>query len=451
MNAKMGDRTGLPQLDRTNGYEDGRGYMKVKKSKLAQQNDEIREALRHRNSTMRTDLFKGISINVNGRTQPTADELKRLILLNGGDYHPYYRYQTTKFMIATNLSMARMKTLRPDDRIVKPEWITDSIQAKCVLPYQDYQLFAEEARGKNGSVLAIESDSSSNHGPSTSAVDQQLLPISETYNKSYRNTKTRSSRQNNGSQEEGKNRDIREMFSKSIKSLDKNNVNKKDCLSGSQFSTDNSSSCDDMSNRINNQQLNAKEMPRLALDESSNSRLSDVQSTDKPTTSKRKATTMNDFVIRGGPKNSTFIAPKVREIKNSPNICGLTGLDEIIGLLNEWVGCSEGITDEDTACVTKYFYDLMGEKDYHNKFYEIIYAFQQRVVQHDERSWIDLYNSLVTTLKGELQQSAEASQSLGELITLIDVPTESETDLPETTTTSQAPSGPESDPQQSHD
>lgn len=144
----MGDRTGLPRLDRTNGYEDGRNYMIVKKAKLAEQNDEMREALRHRNRVLRTEIFKGISVNVNGRTQPTADELKRLLLLNGGEYHPYYKYKTTKFMIATNLSMARAKQLRPDDRIVRPEWITDSIQAKCLLPYQDYELFTENPRGK---------------------------------------------------------------------------------------------------------------------------------------------------------------------------------------------------------------------------------------------------------------------------------------------------------------
>lgn len=136
----MGDRNGLPKLDRTNGYEDGSNYMSVKKSKLAEQNEEIRDALRRRNQTIRTDIFKGISIYVNGRTQPTADELKRLILLNGGEYHPYYRYQTTKFMIATNLSMARTKQLRPGDRVVRPDWITESVAVKCLLPYEDYLL-----------------------------------------------------------------------------------------------------------------------------------------------------------------------------------------------------------------------------------------------------------------------------------------------------------------------
>lgn len=218
----MGERAGLTKLDRTNGFEDGRDYMHVKKSKLAAQNDQIRAAIRSRNSTLKSDIFKNVSIYVNGRTQPTADELKRLILLNGGDYHPYYRYQTTKFMIATNLSMARIKQLRPDDRVVRPEWITDSVQVKCLLPYEDYQLFEDAPRGKTKSVAGIE-------GPSTSN-DGFLVPISETYNKSYRSSggfnpksskpsASRSLSSNKTATKEENNRDIREFFCTSVKRL----------------------------------------------------------------------------------------------------------------------------------------------------------------------------------------------------------------------------------------
>lgn len=333
----MGDRSGLTRLDRTNGYDDGRAYMKVKKSKLAQQNDQIREALRNRNSSMRTELFKGISINVNGRTQPTADELKRLILLNGGDYHPYYRYQTTKFMIATNLSMARVKQLRPDDRVIRPEWITDSIKAKCLLPYEDYQLFADEAKDegtKNNTIqLAI------CNKPTTSK----------------------------------------------------------------QVTTNNNNNNNTSSDNKNNKHTTRTVIP----------------------TDKKKPLTMADFVIRGVKKPTRFSTPNVRDQKTCvANICGLTDINGIIRLLNEWVGCPEGITDEDTACVTKYFYDLMSEKDYHNKFYEVIDALQQRISQHGERSWVNLYNDLVRTLKKELTQNTEASQNLSQLITSIDESTD---------------------------
>lgn len=392
----MGDRTGLTKLDRTNGYDDSRDYMRVKKSKLAYQNDQIREALRTRNSSSKTDLFKGISINVNGRTQPTADELKRLILLNGGDYHPYYRYQTTKFMIATNLSTARMKQLRPDDRVVKPEWITESIQAKCVLPYQDYQLFVEEPRGKNGTVLDIGSC-----GPTTS---NQPETVVDSYRRSYR--------KNKGKQEHPitKSKDIREMFSRATRGPSSTIFKKLDKSDFSQASDNTESS--NSSEAFSRQQ----ELGRDAVDVADSSDCKPLKKPNRPKT-------MSDFVVRGA-KNNCF--PKLKALEESTsftaNICGLTNLDDIIGLLNEWVGCPEGIKDEDTACVTKFFYDLMTEKGFHNKFYEVVDAFQQRISQHNDKDWIVLYNDLVSTLKEELNQNIEASKNLYQLITLIDVP-----------------------------
>lgn len=232
----MGDRNGLPKLDRTNGYEDGRNYMNVKKTKLADQNDQIRDALRRRNQTLRTDIFKGVSIHVNGRTKPTADELKRLILLNGGEYHPYYRYKTTKFMIATNLSIARTKHLRPDDRIVRPEWITESIEAKCLLPYQDYQLFVESPRGKTSSVLPITIDETSNssHVKNSSNLDvsdvDAIIPIAQSYNQSYRSSSSKQIKDRKGEKKESNSRDIREMFSKISRDLDNKKQQKHDSL-----------------------------------------------------------------------------------------------------------------------------------------------------------------------------------------------------------------------------
>lgn len=365
----MGDRTGLTRLDRTNGYDDGSDYMRVKKSKLAQQNEEIREALRKRNSSMRTDIFKGISINVNGRTQPTADELKRLILSNGGEYHPYYKYQSTKFMIATNLSVARMKQLRPDDRIVKPEWITESIQAKCLLPYEDYQLFVEEPRGKTGSVLAIDQSSSS----STSFQDHKQAQVESgvsSYNRNYRKSRGKTDPSN-----ETKSRDIREMFTKSVRSISQNSQGKP------------------------------------------------LQSTSNGTTMSKtettKRNTIADMMAIKGSKLSKFSMPKIPEKKYQASLNGSVNLDEVVRVLNEWIGCSEGITEDDIACVTKYFFDLMSEKDYHNKFYEIVFALQQRVIQNQEACWISVYNNLVKALKDELNKTIEASQNLLQLITVI--------------------------------
>lgn len=128
---------------------------------------------------------------------------------------------------------------------------------------------------------------------------------------------------------------------------------------------------------------------------------------------------MNDFVVRGVSRPSQqFPTPKVRQ-REVANIIGQTNIDDIIRLITEWVGCPEGIVDEDVACVTKYFYDLMSEKNYHNKFCEVFDAFRQRITDLNEKCWIDLYNDLAKTFKNELSLNAEASHNLCQLITYI--------------------------------
>lgn len=412
----MGDRSGLTRLDRTNGFDDGRDYMRVKKSKLAQQNDQIRDALRNRNNSSKTDIFKGISINVNGRTQPTADELKRLILLNGGEYHPYYRYQTTKFMIATNLSIARMKQLRPDDRVVRPEWITESIEAKCLLPYEDYQLFVEEPRGKTGSVLGVEQNHMLTAGSSS-----DLITVSESYSRSYRNKKQKQN------QPETKSKDIREMFKKAVRSIDNGDIGgkKRGALSQNSSTASDTDHSRDGISQPRKQNSNSTFFNGAQYHQQQIQHQQQQHQQKKQQSINKEKNIILDYLSKS--KNSNcFPVSTVPEEKYTAKICGLTNLDDVIRLLNEWVGCSEGITDEQTACVTKYFFDLMSERNYHNKFYEIILALQQKVVEEDDSIWICLYNNLISTLKDELNRQSEASQNLNQLITLIDTPGEEE-------------------------
>lgn len=56
--------------------------------------------------------------------EPTADELRRLMMLHGGQYHVYYSRSKTTHIIATNLPNAKIKELK-DEKVVRPNWITD--------------------------------------------------------------------------------------------------------------------------------------------------------------------------------------------------------------------------------------------------------------------------------------------------------------------------------------
>ncbi|KAG2198709.1 hypothetical protein INT47_005394 [Mucor saturninus] len=113
-----------------------RKYMNNKQAKLKNQQQELKNLA----SQERAPLFKGLSIHINGYTNPPNSELRRLILEYGGDYQHY----------------------------LKPEWITESIEAERLLPWQPYRLVI--------SGQALNQDILSNQwARSTSTVNPQFI------------------------------------------------------------------------------------------------------------------------------------------------------------------------------------------------------------------------------------------------------------------------------------
>ncbi|XP_076180996.1 rev1 DNA directed polymerase isoform X2 [Ptiloglossa arizonensis] len=111
-----------------NGFEDWGGYMAAKQAKLEEQ-FQI-EANKEFQGT--SNIFQGIAIFVNGYTDPTADELRRLMMAHGGIYHHYMRPSATTHVIASNLPYSKITLYRKSKNpvpICKPEWIMDSIKA----------------------------------------------------------------------------------------------------------------------------------------------------------------------------------------------------------------------------------------------------------------------------------------------------------------------------------
>lgn len=74
---------------------------------------------------------------------PSSDELKRIMMENGGVYHHYHRPNLTTHVIASNLPTAKLKLLK-QYKIVRPEWISDSLKEGKLLNYQDYLLFIDQ-------------------------------------------------------------------------------------------------------------------------------------------------------------------------------------------------------------------------------------------------------------------------------------------------------------------
>uniref|UniRef100_A0A673KTW5 DNA repair protein REV1 n=1 Tax=Sinocyclocheilus rhinocerous TaxID=307959 RepID=A0A673KTW5_9TELE len=141
------------------------GYMAAKISKLEEQfqKDAPREKQKDGTSTC---IFSGVAIYVNGYTDPSADELRRLMMLHGGQFHLYYTRSKTTHIIATNLPNRKIQELK-GEKVVRPEWITDSIKAGRQLSYVQYQLYTKQKGLNFTSVCARgKQDPSFSHEPS---------------------------------------------------------------------------------------------------------------------------------------------------------------------------------------------------------------------------------------------------------------------------------------------
>ena len=108
----------------------------------------------------------GVAIHVNGYTQPSSDELRRLIGIHGGHYLNYFQRGTNHYVICCNLSKAKKADwLR---YAVRPAWIVDSINIGHRLPVADYYL------EKKRTVFDIQTEV-----PSTSTESAKCPTISE--------------------------------------------------------------------------------------------------------------------------------------------------------------------------------------------------------------------------------------------------------------------------------
>ncbi|XP_062457580.1 DNA repair protein REV1 isoform X2 [Rhea pennata] len=124
------------------------GYMSAKVKKLE---DQFRSdsAVQHQRDGNSSSIFSGVAIYVNGFTDPSADELRRLMMLHGGQYHMYYSRSKTTHIIATNLPNAKIKELK-GEKVVRPEWIMESIKAGRLLSHIPYQLYTKQSSVQKG-------------------------------------------------------------------------------------------------------------------------------------------------------------------------------------------------------------------------------------------------------------------------------------------------------------
>lgn len=124
--------------DDDNGFGEFGGYMAAKIAKLE---DQFKKGASR--NTLKSNLFEGISIFVNGYTRPSPEELKLIMAEHGGTYHTYQRSSTT-FVVANNLPDVKIRALGKD-KVIKADWIVDSLEAGRILDYSRYLLYNEKS------------------------------------------------------------------------------------------------------------------------------------------------------------------------------------------------------------------------------------------------------------------------------------------------------------------
>ncbi|KAJ2156286.1 deoxycytidyl transferase [Coemansia sp. RSA 552] len=87
----------------------------------------------------RKQIFTGVVFHINGYTQPSHYELKKLLVERGGRFLHYLSKTQVSHIIASSLSRSKQKELR-NYRVVRPEWIVDSVKIDRLLPWASYRL-----------------------------------------------------------------------------------------------------------------------------------------------------------------------------------------------------------------------------------------------------------------------------------------------------------------------
>ncbi|KAI0696583.1 DNA repair protein [Cerioporus squamosus] len=113
-------------------------YMARKRAKLQIQNAEIEEDEDEDGEAPRSRIFQGLQIYINGWTEPSVQDLRKMIVQHGGIFHPYVdKKSLVTHIITCSLTPAKIREFK-HMKVVRPEWLVESIKAGALLPWQDY-------------------------------------------------------------------------------------------------------------------------------------------------------------------------------------------------------------------------------------------------------------------------------------------------------------------------
>lgn len=90
-------------------------------------------------------IFRGCSIFVNGHTNPSITEIHRLVILHGGQFVSYMVNKSSVTHIVCDRLTPRKSIQFKNCRVVKAQWIVDSVAQQTLLDWTLYRLILEVA------------------------------------------------------------------------------------------------------------------------------------------------------------------------------------------------------------------------------------------------------------------------------------------------------------------
>ncbi|ORX73924.1 DNA/RNA polymerase [Linderina pennispora] len=91
-------------------------------------------------------IFSGVVFHINGYTQPSHYELKRLLIERGGQFLHYLSKTKVTHIIASSLTLTKEKEFR-HYKVVRPEWVVDSVRVGKQLSWHKYKLIGQGNTG----------------------------------------------------------------------------------------------------------------------------------------------------------------------------------------------------------------------------------------------------------------------------------------------------------------
>ncbi|GLB35539.1 putative impB/mucB/samB family protein [Lyophyllum shimeji] len=124
-------------------------YMRRKRAKLQVQNADLEGG-----AGDGSKLFDGLAIYINGYTQPSVQDLRKLIVKHGGTFQPYLdRKSLATHIITCSLTATKMREFK-NMKVVRPEWLVESAAQGVLLPWRDF-IFTPNERSEAAQGLKI--------------------------------------------------------------------------------------------------------------------------------------------------------------------------------------------------------------------------------------------------------------------------------------------------------